>query len=74
MDLDPFCRKSEALAFSRLRQTEFHEQLRDGRFPEPDAYLGPRMPVWLQSTLQRWQTAVLAKSKPVNGYGARKNA
>jgi hypothetical protein len=63
MDLDPFYRKSEALAFSRLRLTEFHEQLRDGRFPEPDAYLGPRSPVWLRSTLRKWQERLLAQPK-----------
>jgi predicted DNA-binding transcriptional regulator AlpA len=73
MDLDPFNRKQEAIEFSGLGSTEFHLQIADGRFPPPDALLGPRMPVWLTSTLRKWQEKKLAEPKPVHtGFGAAK--
>jgi len=65
VDLDPFVRKDEALEFSGYGLSEFHEQIRDGRFPEPDAYLGPRSPVWRRSTLKRWQDSLVAQPKPI---------
>jgi predicted DNA-binding transcriptional regulator AlpA len=35
--------------------SEFYEAIKDGRFPRPDAYLGPRSPVWMDETLANWQ-------------------
>jgi predicted DNA-binding transcriptional regulator AlpA len=59
--MDRFVRKREAIDFSGLGYTQFHAALNDGSFPAPDGRLGPRTPVWLQSTLLRWQERMLAK-------------
>jgi len=63
-DLDPGVRKAETRAFSGYGESEFHEAIRTGEFPEPDGYLGPRSPFWLRSTLKRWQVELLARPKP----------
>jgi predicted DNA-binding transcriptional regulator AlpA len=59
--LDAFVRKPDVMKFTRLGSSEFHERIRLGTFPKPDAYLGPRSPVWLESTLKRWQAEVIAQ-------------
>jgi predicted DNA-binding transcriptional regulator AlpA len=48
-------------------KTSFYEDIREGRFPQPDCYLSERKPVWLKSTLTKWQREKLAaaKRKPV---------
>jgi predicted DNA-binding transcriptional regulator AlpA len=70
--LDAFVRKADVLKFTRLGMSEFHERIRLGTFPKPDAYLGPRSPVWLESTLQRWQEEIIAQPKaPTRKVGAR---
>jgi predicted DNA-binding transcriptional regulator AlpA len=61
--LDRFIRKAEAIDFSGLGYTTFHEELKAGRFPPPDSYLGPRSPVWTDSTLREWQRQKLAEPK-----------
>jgi predicted DNA-binding transcriptional regulator AlpA len=63
--LDRFYRKAEAIKLTGLRHTAFHELIRGGRFPPPDCYLGPRTPVWLESTLREWQREKLTEPKPV---------
>jgi predicted DNA-binding transcriptional regulator AlpA len=59
--LDAFVRKPDVMKFARLGSSEFHLQIRNGSFPKPDAYLGPRSPVWLESTLKRWQAEIVAR-------------
>jgi predicted DNA-binding transcriptional regulator AlpA len=54
-----FIRKPEVIALSGLSYTTFHTELQAGRFPKPDAYLGPRSPVWLETTIVEWQRAKL---------------
>jgi len=61
--LDRFIRKREAIAVSGLGYTEFHEKLKAGDFPPPDAHLGPRSPVWTEETLRGWQRLKLAEPK-----------
>jgi len=62
--LDRFIRKREAIAVSGLGYTQFHEELKAGRFPPPDSHLGPRSPVWTENTLREWQRKKLAEPKP----------
>jgi predicted DNA-binding transcriptional regulator AlpA len=61
--LSRFIRKAEVISISGLAYTQFHEELKAGRFPKPDAHLGPRMPVWTEATLVEWQRQQLAKPK-----------
>jgi predicted DNA-binding transcriptional regulator AlpA len=61
--LDPFHRKPVAIQVSGYGYTQFHEELKKGGFPLPDAYLGPRSPVWRESTLREWQRQKLAQPK-----------
>ena len=63
-ELDPLYRQTPTREFSGYGESEFHEKIRTGEFPPPDAYLGPRSPVWLRSTLRRWQAELLARPKP----------
>jgi predicted DNA-binding transcriptional regulator AlpA len=61
--LDKFYRKVAARDISGLGYTEFHAAMKDGRFPPPDAYIGPRSPVWTEATLRAWQQERLAAPK-----------
>ena len=36
-------------------ESEFYDAIKEGRFPPPDTYLGPRSPVWTDETLANWQ-------------------
>jgi hypothetical protein len=56
-----FFRKAAARELSGFGYTEFHEAVRDGRFPKPDAYLGPRTPIWTEGTLAKWQLTALSR-------------
>ena len=58
-----FYRKEAAREISGFGYTEFHLAMKDGRFPPPDAYLGPRSPVWTDQTLAKWQAGMLAGAK-----------
>jgi predicted DNA-binding transcriptional regulator AlpA len=61
--LSRFIRKPEVISLSGLGYTQFHEELKAGRFPPPDAWLGPRSPVWKDETIGNWQQGLLAKPK-----------
>jgi predicted DNA-binding transcriptional regulator AlpA len=61
--LNPFVRKPEVIEFSGFGYTQFHEELKNNNFPAPDAYLGPRSPVWTENTLREWQRQKLAEPK-----------
>jgi predicted DNA-binding transcriptional regulator AlpA len=59
--LDRFNRIEEVLKVFPFGRSELYQRIRDGNFPRPDAYLGPRMPVYLTSTLKREQAKLIAK-------------
>jgi predicted DNA-binding transcriptional regulator AlpA len=61
--LDGFLRKREVLKITGLGYTAFHVELNAGRFPAADARLGPRSPVWLESTVRGWLQEKVAASK-----------
>jgi predicted DNA-binding transcriptional regulator AlpA len=63
-ELDAFNRTDDVLKVFRFGKSELYERIRDGRFPKPDAYLGPRMPCWLTSTLKREQAKLIAQPQP----------
>jgi predicted DNA-binding transcriptional regulator AlpA len=67
-----FLRKKEVRAQSGLGKTEFDDAVADGRFPPPDAYLGPRSPVWTEDTVAGWQGALIEahKNKSAKRRGA----
>jgi len=69
-----FYRKREAREFSGFGYTEFYQAQHDGRFPEPDGYLGPRSPFWTSETLEKWQRETIAAGKPVNPKKSEKEA
>ncbi len=50
--LQKFYRKPEARELSGFGYTEFHQAQHDGRFPEPDGYLG-RVPRFGRQKLLR---------------------
>jgi predicted DNA-binding transcriptional regulator AlpA len=58
-----FYRKEAAREISGFGYTEFHTAMKDGRFPKPDGYLGPRSPFWAEETIARWQRNVIAAGK-----------
>ncbi|MET3838750.1 AlpA family phage regulatory protein [Bradyrhizobium sp. OAE829] len=58
-----FHRAQAARKFSGYGLSEFYEAIKDGRFPKPDAYLGPRSPVWTDETLANWQREQIKTSK-----------
>ena len=62
-DTDNFVRKPETIKASGYGYTQFHEALKSKDFPPPDTYLGPRSPVWKQSTISEWQRQKLAEPK-----------
>jgi len=72
--LSRFIRKPEAIAISGLGYTTWHEAVKDGRFPKPDSYLGPRTPVWTENTLIEWQRQQLDNPKPATQTPRRKRA
>jgi hypothetical protein len=45
--------------------TEFWQAQKEGRISPPDAYLGPRTPVWLESTVEKDQERLLAEPRPI---------
>ena len=63
-NLDPFVRKKAAHEVHGGGVSKFHQDMREGRFPKPDAYLSDRLPVWLTSTLHKWQQDMMAAQKP----------
>jgi predicted DNA-binding transcriptional regulator AlpA len=60
-----FHRKPAVIKISGYGYDEFHKAINEGRFPKPDAYLGPRSPIWTDETLANWQQATLAAGKPL---------
>jgi len=53
-----FYRAPQARELSGYGYTEFFEAQKDGRFPKPDGYLGPRSPFWAEDTLFKWQQSL----------------
>jgi predicted DNA-binding transcriptional regulator AlpA len=58
-----FYRKPAVQRCSGLGDSEFYEAIKEGRFPPPDAYLGPRSPVWTDETLANWQRQLISAHK-----------
>jgi predicted DNA-binding transcriptional regulator AlpA len=50
-----FHRTQQVIKLSGFKEPEFYAAIKDGRFPPPDTYLGPRSPVWTDETLANWQ-------------------
>jgi predicted DNA-binding transcriptional regulator AlpA len=48
-----------------MGHSKFHEERNAGRIPEPDAWLGPRSPVWLEETVEQTIKAYLAAPRPI---------
>jgi hypothetical protein len=64
--IDPFLgEKAFRRALGDPSKIKFWQMLRDGEVPPPDGYLGPRLPVWKQSTAIRTQEQILARPRPV---------
>jgi predicted DNA-binding transcriptional regulator AlpA len=61
--LSRFLRKAEVISITGFGYTQFHTELKAGRFPPADAHLGPRMPVWKDQTIADWQRQQLEKPK-----------
>jgi predicted DNA-binding transcriptional regulator AlpA len=59
-----FHRKPAVKKLSGYGRSELYEAIKAGRFPKPDAYLGPRSPIWTDKTLAKWQQTVLDKREP----------
>jgi len=50
-----FLRTDQVMELCGLKHRSFWAAIADGSFPKPDAYLGPRRPVWTDETITRWQ-------------------
>jgi predicted DNA-binding transcriptional regulator AlpA len=70
--LQRFIRKAAAREMSGYGDSEFDEAVRDGRFPQPDGYLGPRSPFWTEQTIIRWQTQKIGTPKPIETRPSRR--
>ena len=46
-------------------ETKFHEERTAGRIPPPDAWLGPRSPVWTDETVEKTMRAYMAAPRPI---------
>jgi len=42
-----------------ISDSEFYEAIKEGRFPKPDGYIGPRSPFWTETTLRDHQRRLL---------------
>jgi hypothetical protein len=60
-----FLRKARVMARFDMRHTKFHEELNAGRISQPDAWLGPRSPVWLETTVEKDIKRYLAAPRPI---------
>ena len=72
--LKRFIRKREYQALLGYCDTEFWAAQKDGRISPPDAYLGPRTPVWLETTVERDQQRLLASPQPIETRPSRRAA
>jgi predicted DNA-binding transcriptional regulator AlpA len=57
-----------------IGDSEFYERLKDGRISPPDAYLGPRMPIWTDETVAADQARILAAPRPVETRPLRRSS
>jgi hypothetical protein len=48
-----------------IGRTKFYEELKAGRIPPADAWLGPRSPVWTEATVEQTIKKYLAAPKPI---------
>jgi len=69
--LKRFIRKREYQALLGFCETEFWAAQNDGRISRPDAYLGPRTPVWLETTVENDQQRLLASGRPIETRPSR---
>ena len=60
-----FYRSEPTRKASGLGYTEFYRAIKEGLFPKPDGYLGPRSPFWTETTITKWQRDTIAAGKPV---------
>lgn len=58
-----FVRKTEVMKLSGFEPWMLWRSIKAGEFPPPDAYIGPRSPVWKDETIWAWQQARLAAPK-----------
>jgi predicted DNA-binding transcriptional regulator AlpA len=59
-----FVRKNTFKDRLGIRNSKFHEELKAGRIPPADAWLGSRSPVWLEETVEQTLKQYLAAPKP----------
>jgi hypothetical protein len=69
--LKRFIRKREYQQLLGFCETEFWAAQQDGRISRPDAYLGPRTPVWLETTVEADQQRLLAAPRPIETRPSR---
>jgi predicted DNA-binding transcriptional regulator AlpA len=69
--LKRFIRKREFQTLLGFGETEFWAAQNDGRISRPDAYLGPRSPVWLETTVEKDQQRLLAAPRPTETRPSR---
>jgi predicted DNA-binding transcriptional regulator AlpA len=66
-----FLRKQAVMAWSGFNSaSSLYDAIKGGRFPPPDAYLGPKTPVWLDTTYYAWEerTVEAARSLPQSDH------
>jgi hypothetical protein len=61
----PFVRKHAFMALLGVGNTKFHEEQNAGRISPPDTWLGPRTPVWLETTVKADMARMLDAPKPI---------
>jgi hypothetical protein len=72
--LKQFLRKKVLQERWGLSASEFERARADGRISAPDAWLGPRQPVWLEETAARDQERLIARGRPLETRPTRRRA
>jgi hypothetical protein len=67
-----FLRKRAVQDLFGFSNTEWDKAREDGRISAPDAWLGPRQPVWLETTVARDQERLLNRPKPIETRPTRR--
>ena len=71
----PFIRKSAYMALlGGISKSEFHEKQKEGLISQPDGWLGPRSPIWKETTAQADMERILAVPKPIETRPKRRRS
>jgi len=75
MSVEPFYRKKAfRAALGGVCDTKFEEDRTAGLIPEPDGWVGERIPVWTAETVRRTQAGYLARPRPIERRTPRRTA